>query len=194
MALLKPFLYKTSSFLFFKVKRISFLLIFFMCVGELSAQPSASPEYQIKAVFLYNFTQFIDWPPSAFADAQSPFIIGVLGQDPFGKYLDETVSNEKVNGHPIIIKRYQHVGEVSGCQIVFVSQSFNDDLEEVINNFKGKDILTVSDLTGFAKKGGMIRFMNESNRIKIRINLDAVKASNLVVSSKLLRLAEIVTP
>jgi hypothetical protein len=172
---------------------LALLLMGNVCIS-FSQNKSPSPEYQIKAVFLYNFTQFIEWPASAFQDQHAPFVIGVLGEDPFGKYLDETVSGEKVNNHPLVVKRFDSVEEVKGCHIIFIAQPATEDMEDVINKLKGKNILTVSDVNGFIKKGGMIRFLNESNKIKIRINLEVAKASDLVISSKLLRLAEIVTP
>ena len=67
----------------------------------LAAQTPRASEYQIKAVFLFNFAQFVDWPPGAFPDSTAPLVIGVLGDDPFGPYLDETVRGETVRGRPL---------------------------------------------------------------------------------------------
>jgi hypothetical protein len=155
---------------------------------------STSDEYKVKAVFLFHFAQFVEWPASVFADAQSPIVIGVLGEDPFGNYLDETVFGEKVNDRPLVVNRYQRASDIQNCHILFVSKSVKEKQDEIIQTLKGKRILTVSDLSGFAKSGGMIRFVNEENKIKIRINLDAAKAEGLTISSKLLRIAEIVKP
>src|SRR6266852_4378714 len=69
------------------------------------AQTPASPEYQLKGVFLFNFAQFVEWPPTAFPEPQTPLVIGVLGEDPFGPYLDETVRGEKVNNRPLVVQR-----------------------------------------------------------------------------------------
>jgi hypothetical protein len=177
-----------------KSKRILFLYAMALAaVNMVLAQPSALPEYQIKAVFLYNFAQFIEWPSSAYENAQSPFVIGVLGDDPFGNYLDETVVGEKVNNHPMTVKRFEKVEDVKDCHILFVSHPAKEKFKDVFPILKSKNILTVSDTHNFIKDGGMIIFLNENKKIKIGINLDAAKRAELVISSKLLRLAEIVT-
>jgi hypothetical protein len=158
---------------------------------KLSAQTNISPEYQVKAVFLFNFAQFVDWPAKAFSDAQAPLIIGVLGDDPFGAYLDETVRGEKVNDRPLLVQRYRRVGEIKNCHVLFISQSEMDRLEQILASLKGRNILTVGDTDDFATRGGMIRLFNERNKIRMRINLEAAKAANLTISSKLLRVAEL---
>ncbi len=156
-------------------------------------QPSStSPEYQVKAVFLFNFTQFVEWPANAFPAQQSPLVIGVLGDDPFGPYLDETVQGEKVNGHPLIVRRFNDVEDAKSCHILFISGAGKEKLKQALTDLKGRSILTVSDITDFARQGGMVRFFSENNKIRIRINLEATKSANLTISSKLLRLADVV--
>lgn len=173
---------------------ILILLVQFLCIAfGLQAQTPAAMEYQIKAVFLFNFAQFIDWPPNAFTDAQSPLVIGVLGEDPFGNFLDELVRGEKVNNRPLEIQRYRKVEQIKACHILFVSHSEGPNLDEIFSGLRGRSILTVGDIEGFALHGGMIRFVNEKNKIRLRINLDASKAAGLTMSSKLLRPAQIIT-
>jgi hypothetical protein len=151
-------------------------------------------EYQVKAVFLFRFAQFVEWPPSAFPEPHTPLVIGVLGQDPFGTYLDEIVQGETVNDHPLAVQRYATVEEITTCHILFISRSEDDRLERVLVGLKGRDILTVGDVERFSARGGMIRFVTEHGRIRLRINLKAAEAANLKLSSKLLRPAEIVSP
>jgi len=177
----------------FRVWLIAFALLL-SGVLESPAQAEISKEYQIKAVFLFNFAQFVAWPTNAFPDAQTPLTIGVLGDDPFDAFLDETVQGEKVDGHPLVIQRYRNVEDVKNCQILFISRSESERMEQIFADLKGKNILTVGDMDGFAKNGGVIRFVTEENRIHFRINLEAAKNANLTISSKLLRLAEIVQP
>ena len=158
------------------------------------AQASISPEYQIKAVFLFNFTQFVEWPSATFTNADEPFCIGILGDDPFDAFLDETVRGEKANGHPLVIQRYHNVEEAKNCQLLFVSRSESKRVDQILAGLKSRNVLTVSDIEGFAKNGGVIRFVNEQNKIHFRINLEAAKNANLTISSQMLRLAEIVKP
>lgn len=156
------------------------------------AQSNLSSEYQVKAVFLFNFAQFVEWPANTFSAADAPFIIGVLGKDPFGDYLDETVKGEKINGHPMVIKRFKVVGEATGSHILFISLAKGDHLQDVLDNLKSQKILTVGDVSNFTHQGGMIGFFKESSKIRIQINLEVAKGADLTVSSKLLRVAEVV--
>jgi hypothetical protein len=149
-------------------------------------------EYQIKAVFLFNFVQFVQWPPTAFSSPDQPFCIGVLGENPFGSFLEETIRNEKVGEHPLIVRYFKSVEEVKDCQMLFVNPSENGRSESILKVLKGRNILTVGDKEGFEDTGGIVRFATEKNKIHLRISLKAAKAAKLRISSKLLRLAEIV--
>jgi hypothetical protein len=155
------------------------------------AQPT--PEYQVKAAFLFNFTQFIEWPSHAFHAPDAPLIIGLLGNDPFGPYLDEMVAGEVAGGHRLIVQRFDRVEDVKVCHILFISSADRDQLRETFDALKKQPVLTVGDGPNFARTGGMIRFYTEENRIRIRINLDAAKEVQLNISSKLLRMADIVS-
>ncbi|MGH8524715.1 MAG: YfiR family protein [Gammaproteobacteria bacterium] len=158
-----------------------------------SAQAAAPREYQLKAVFLFNFAQFVEWPPQAFPDAQTPLVIGVLGRDPFGAYLDETVRGETVNNRSLVVQRYGRVEDINTCHILFISRSEADRLGQILASLKDRSILAVTDTEGAAQHGVMIRFVTEKNKIRLRINLEVAQAANLRISSKLLRTAEIVT-
>lgn len=158
------------------------------------AQPSITPEYQLKAVFLYNFTQFIDWPSASFSSDTAPMVIGILGKDPFGSYLQETIAGEKMNGHPLLIEHYVSAEEIKMPHILFINLPDTKKTEKIITALKGKDILTVSDYDDFLKQGGMIRFVKQKGKINLQVNLEMTKAANLVISSKLLRLVTIFNP
>ena len=169
----------------FGIRRFGSVIV--LVLAFTGAQAAPVPEYQVKAGFLLNIAQFVTWPSQS---SDAPFVIGILGEDPFGSYLDETVRGEKVNNRPFIIQRFRR-RDPRPCNILFISQSERDRAGQVLSNLKGRTVLTVSDIEGFTELGGMIQFFTEKNNIRMRINLDAVKASNLRVSSKLLRVAEV---
>ena len=158
----------------------------------MSAQPGPSREVQIKAVFLFNFAQYVTWPPGALGETGAPLVIGVLGDDPLGASLDEAVSGEMVNNHPLVIQRFRRVEEIQVCHILFISRPEAGGLERILGSLNGRSILTVGDFDEFAARGGMIRLVTENNKVRLRINLEAAKAAHLTISSKLLRTAEIV--
>jgi hypothetical protein len=149
-------------------------------------------EYQVKAVFLFNFTQFVEWPEDAFPSADAPLVIGVLGDDPFGAFLDETVRGETAHDRPLVVERYRRLEEVRNCQLLFVSRSEAGRLTQIFASLNGKGVLTVGDVDEFARQGGMIRLATVAGKIQLRINLEAAKAARLTISSKLLRPAYIV--
>lgn len=161
------------------------------------ALPAETPpvrEYQVKAVFLYNFAQFVQWPAEALPADGSPLVVGILGNDPFDSYLDEVVEGEKVNGHPLKVVRFKSLEELKDCHVLFVSSSEASRLEPILRTLKTRNILTVGEHELFARLGGMVSFVTKEGKIRFRINLDAVQAADLTMSSKLLRLAEIVSP
>ena len=176
-----------------KAVRQSFLVSLLACsTFFVPAQTSVTPEYQLKAVFLFNFTQFVEWSPSSFISAQASFDIGVLGENPFGSYLEDVVSGEKVNGRPLVVYHYKNLEEIKTCHILFINKAEINNLEDILAGIKGKNILTVSDAPNFLQQQGMVRFITKSNKIHIQINLEAAKEADLTISSKLLRVAEIV--
>lgn len=155
-------------------------------------EPATPTEYQLKAVFLFNFAQFVAWPDSAFATPDAPLVIGILGPDPFGAYLDETVRGEMVNGHPLVIRRFRGPADVTICHVLFVGSADRQRLEAILTELGTRPILTVGEWDGFARGGGMIGFVTDRNRIRLRINRQAAEAASLTLSSRLLRPAEIV--
>ena len=158
-----------------------------------AAESAPSAEYQLKAVFLFNFAQFVEWPAHAFRDAKAPLVIGILGEDPFGAFLDQLVSGEKVGDHPLIVRRFRRAEDTTECHILFISRSEAATLGQIIARLKGRSLLTVSDADTFTRQGGIVRFVTENGKIRLRINVEAAKGCELTISSKVLRPAMIVT-
>ena len=168
------------------------LLLTCEILGARSAWSAPTPA-QVEAVFLFNFSQFVDWPRESYRDERSALVIGVLGTDPFGATLDQVVQGESVNGRALTVQRFRRVEDVSDCQILFISRSERERLPQILQSLKGRSILTVSDMEEFAQNGGMIRFVTVENKIRLHINVDAARAAGLTISSKLLRPAQIIS-
>lgn len=163
-------------------------------LASLLLQTGQAPEYQVKAVFLFNFAQFVDWPAEAVADSAAPLVIGILGDDPFGGFLDATVRGEHVGARPLHLRRYGKVEDIETCDILFISRSEGKRMRTILASLKDRPILTVSDADRFAERGGMIRLVTDKHHIRLQVNLEAAQGAHLTISSKLLRVAEIVTP
>jgi hypothetical protein len=155
---------------------------------------SAAPatEYQLKAVYLFNFGQFVEWPATTYAAANGPFVIGIVGDDPFGSIIDDVVRGESVDGHPLVVRRFKSPEEITNCNILFIGRSEAPRLERILQQLRGRHILTVTDVAGAQSRAAIIVLKTEDNRIRMRINVAEARANDLVISSKLLRPAEIV--
>ncbi len=167
------------------------LLALLLVINSAPAAPAAG-EYQVKAVFLFNFTQFVAWPPDSFADSRAPFVIGVLGRDPFGAALDEAVRGESVNGRSLVIQRYSNVADLRPCQILFIDRSVSGEAAKALETLAHKGTLTVSDFDSASPHDVIIRFLNEDKKIRLRINVDSARDAGLTISSKLLRPAQVI--
>lgn len=152
----------------------------------------APTEYQVKAVFLYNFSHFIEWPAQALGTPDEPFYICIIGNDPFGTHLDEAVKGEQLNQHPLAVRRIRDAADTTNCRILYIDRSEPAALHQTLTALDHRSILTVSEQQGSAERGVMIQFTTENNRIRLRINVDSAKSAGLTISSNLLRPAEIV--
>jgi len=186
--------------MFFKYKlhnnllRLQLIIILGLLSGnQISyAAPKVADEYQVKAVFLYNFANFIRWPSSAFSNRYTPFRICIYGDDPFREELDITIENERIGRHAVKVKRLNSMINVNNCQILFISQSKQAYFTKILTYVKQYPILTVSDIDDFAIQGGMIQFYKHGKRIRFYINPDSLKKVGLHASANLLRIARIV--
>ena len=160
-----------------------------MAISSSRAQDAPPSEYRLKAAFLFNFAKFVEWPPEAFAEKTSPFIIGVLGDNPFGNELQQTVIGKNINDHPITIQPFSTAAAATNCHLLFISNSEKKRLTEIVPALRGTTVLTVSETERFIEAGGMINFVSVNNKIRFQINDDAAKTARLKISSKLLSLA-----
>lgn len=169
------------------------MLVLGMGLRAAEPTPAISAEYQVKAVFLFHFAQFAEWPGTAFARPDSPVVIGILGQDPFGAYLEELVRDEKIGVRSLIVRRCNDLAESKGCHLLFISRSEAPNVDHLLESLKAQSILTVSDIEGFARSGGMVQFAMEGGKVRLRINVTEAKSAGLTISSKILRPATMVT-
>jgi hypothetical protein len=166
-------------------------LVLLLFAGGSPAQGSPS-EYQLKAAFVFNFAKFVDWPPNTYVAAQSPFSICILGTDPFGPAIDDALQGKTIDNRPVVATRTKDPAAARRCQIVFVSSSEKRRLREVLEDFRGANVLAVGDMEGFAAAGGTIELTLEENHVRFTINTRAADDAGLKISSKLLALARIV--
>ena len=174
-----------------------FAIIAFVAAVTLAPLPARADdhaaherEYLIKAAFLYNFARFTQWPDSAFA--ADGLRICVLGDDPFGAALD-SIAGKTIRGREVRVERVTDDAAAQRCQVLFVSASEGGRLAEVIGAIEGLPILTIADMPDFATSGGIINLKTVENKIRFEINITAAERAGLRFSSKVLKLADLVS-
>lgn len=149
-------------------------------------------ELRVKSAFIYNFIQFIEWHEDKNDALKGPIKICMIGNDPLGDVLSE-LKERKAKGRPIQVERHTYeTGSLSGYHIVVIGRSAEEKLPEILKQLSDANVLTVSDIREFAKKGGGIGLVTIDGKVKIEINSGVTLHAGLKVSAKLLEVARIV--
>jgi hypothetical protein len=148
-------------------------------------------EYQVKAVYLFNFSKFINWPASAFDNSRTPIRICVLGKNPFDDF-DRLVKGKKVQKRRITVEHLSDYRQANRCHILFVSKSEKGNQAAILAYTQQYPILTVSDIRNFVVRGGMIQFYIRGRKVRFMIDPETVQEAGIRASANLLRVAKIV--
>lgn len=156
--------------------------------GTTSVAGQQSVEYKVKAAFLYNFARFVQWP--AETTQSSPHLnFCIIGDDPFGASID-ALENKTIQGRSIVVHRFNMPEESNGCHVLFVSESESGRITPLLEMFtREHGLLTVSDIEGFSKSGGIIELFLQDGKVRFAVNIATAEQVGIDMSSKLLRLA-----
>lgn len=146
-------------------------------------------ETEVRAVYLYNFARYFEWPAAAFPNAGTPIRICVQASDGFADALERAVAGETINGRRLEAVRVRPSARVRDCHLYYVSTRNDGRVAASLRPLKGRPLLTVGEDDRFLEHGGMIRFRRVENRVRFDINLGAVQQSGLTVSARLLGVA-----
>jgi YfiR/HmsC-like len=173
--------------------RVRFLLVLTVvfCASTLLAQTTAK-EYRIKAAFLFNFALYVEWPPDAFQDANSPLTYCTVGEDPFEGVLDQSLNAKSVGTHPLRVQHLKAPENFQGCQIVFIGANEKKRIAAILESLKQTPVLVVGESSHFVQQGGTVGFLSEENTVRFEVNLDAAQRARLNISATLLSVAKTV--
>lgn len=157
--------------------------------GETASLPN---EYTVKAVFLYSFGRYVEWPDSAFANAAAPFLIGIVGDDAFEGALDDIAAKKSIQGRRIEVRRFAGSGDYQApCHILFVSHTLSPEQQAaLIRKTRRTPVLLVGETPGFAENGGIANFFIDGERVRFEINVKTARQSRLRMDAKLLNLGK----
>jgi YfiR/HmsC-like len=160
-----------------------------LVASNLLGQQSKPSEYQVKAVYLFNFGRFVDWSSILPAAGDDSFAVCVIGHDPFGRTLDSALAGELIEKRKVIARRISRPQDAATCQVLFISSSEDSRLKDILPLLDKVRVLTVSDMPRFSVRGGMIQFVLDKDKIRFEVNLTNAERAGLNLSSELLKVA-----
>ncbi|PLX14892.1 MAG: hypothetical protein C0599_17860 [Salinivirgaceae bacterium] len=167
-----------------KVLYVLLMLMLFFSATSLKGQNE-----KFKALFLYNFTKYIEWPASK---QGGDFVIGVLGNSPIKKELDIIASKKRIDNQPIKVKVFKSISDIGSCHVLFIPPGKSASLPEVNKKVEGKGILVITDKPGLGKKGAGINYVLKGGHQDFEINKGAIKDQSLKVNSSLFALGTVI--
>ncbi|MGA2138400.1 MAG: YfiR family protein [Verrucomicrobiia bacterium] len=157
-----------------------------------AAETPALSERQVKALFLFNFAKYVDWPADVLSSSNAAIVIDVVGEDGFCDEFKRVTGDRTVNGRKVVVKQVEGTADLKECQILFIGVTDKGRLSEILEAVKNSAVLTVGETDRFLTLEGMINFTKKENKIHLEINLVPAQRVNLKLSSKLLTVADVV--
>jgi len=157
--------------------------------GECFAQADAQAEYRVKAAFLYKFGSYIEWPEQAFARADSPLVIGVLGADALADELAQIAGGHTVNGRPVTVRKLRRQDALAGVNILFVGRAESSRLADILAGVRGQPLLVVTEFEDARPHGAAINFVVVDDKVRFDVDLESADQSGIKISSRLLTVA-----
>lgn len=156
-----------------------------------AAEAEKPTEYEVKSAFLFHFARLTEWP--AAAAAGDPFVVAVVGQDPFGPALERVLEGQSVHGRPLVLRRAATPESLpERPQILFIAAE-RAEAARILRHFRDQPVLTVGEMEGFGEMGGIVNFfVTGEGRIRFEINVRQAESKGLRMSSQVLKLARIV--
>ena len=159
-----------------------------------SAAPAAGVggtplEYEVKAAFIFNFVNFVEWPASALGAPASPFRICLAGPDPFKGALDDTIKGENIQGHPLVVERLEQFDEAVRCQVLYVPDTDTGVMARALRPVASLPVLTIGESDAFLRGGGVVSFVVDQGHVRFDVNRRSAQERGLNLSSRLLRVA-----
>ncbi|RJQ49772.1 MAG: YfiR family protein [Desulfobacteraceae bacterium] len=153
--------------------------------------PVAGPEYEVKIGFIYNFANFVTWPEEAFKSGNGPLVLCFASDNPSSD-VSFKLDSKIIKGRKVKVISYREENCLEQSHIFFFGTQDREFIQKILSLAKGRSILTIGEVEGFTRMGGIINFFEERNRLRFQINIGAANRAGLKLSSQLLVSAQIV--
>ncbi|MDO8539808.1 MAG: YfiR family protein [Opitutaceae bacterium] len=167
-------------------------LVFACMLAGGKARASEAQEAAVKAAGLFKIISFVEWPASAFSTSDAPLVVGVVGRDPIANLIESFAEGETWHGRKVVVRPFSSSRMTGECHVLFVGLSEQSNWSNIRSQCVARPILTISDASQFARMGGIVQLATERNRLHLIVNVGVARESGVTISSKVLRLAEIV--
>jgi hypothetical protein len=169
------------------------LAVLLIGVAHSTKAAAGSDSDALKAAYLFNFAKFVAWPEDRFDSESGALIFCMVGNDPLHGALGKITSGRSVQGRQIEIQTFFSPDATQACHILFLDSGVSTQSADVLKQYDGEGVLTVGEIEGFAKSGGVANFFIEGKKVRFEINKQAAEDQGLKISSRLLKLARIVS-
>ena len=163
---------------------IKILFVFTLLLLSASA---FSQQEKFKAIYIYNFTKYLEWSPSY---KEGNFVIGIIGNSEISNHLEIVAQKMKVGNQPIVVKRYNSIEDIDKCHLLFISFDKSSELKSILEKMENKNTLVVTDKNGMGKQGSGINFYNDDGELKFEISKQNIEKAGLKISPALLILGK----
>ena len=173
---------------FITIAGLSFFLLIFIFPAGITLGARVEEEARVKTAYIYNFCKYVTWPALT---EDASIDICILGQDQLVEQIT-MLEKKKIKSRNIIVNFYSSCSAAACCEVLFISDTEKENITAITESLRGLPVLTISDIKGFAQKGGIIELVKQDNKIRFIINKQRLDEAKLTISSRLLKLATII--
>jgi hypothetical protein len=155
--------------------------------AQAGAAPTTFPEDAVKAVFLYRFAGYVQWPMT---DGPSQFVVAVMGADDVAARLQSLLPDHSIHGLPAAVRRIRGLEELGSAQMLYIGPGYGGNLAALTARLRGRPVLVVTDRDGALDAGSMVNFLMQSGHVRFEVSMVAARQARLVISSDLLAVAQ----
>ena len=172
------------------IKRL--LILATLLFGVRVEAQTATSESQVKAMFVYNFLKFVEWPVDTFAGAKDPFVVLIIGEGATADATEHFLESKTIGERPLVVRRIRWDQSLTGVHAAFVVEPDARKLHHILDAAASAGVLTIGEGESFTTRGGVIALLVEDRRVRFDVDTAAAQTARLRVSSKLLALTRAV--